>query len=40
MKSLQDVLNACGNPVELLCNSRIGFYGYPVVGANVKVVTE
>jgi vanillate/3-O-methylgallate O-demethylase len=30
-KSLQDVLNAAGNPVDLLRNSKIGAYVYPVV---------
>jgi vanillate/3-O-methylgallate O-demethylase len=30
-KSLQDVLDASGNPVELLRNSQIGAYIYPVV---------
>lgn len=30
-KSLQDVLNAAGNPVNLLRNSKIGAYVYPVV---------
>src|SRR5258706_16470342 len=29
--SLEDVLNAAGNPVKLLRNSRIGAYVYPVV---------
>lgn len=33
MKSLQDVLNAHGNPVELLRNSKIGAYVYPVVAS-------
>src|ERR687883_1687218 len=30
-RSLQDVLDASGNPVELLRNSQIGAYIYPVV---------
>ncbi|HTQ99883.1 MAG TPA: hypothetical protein VMH83_07830, partial [Candidatus Acidoferrum sp.] len=30
-KSLQDVINAAGNPVNLLRNSKIGAYVYPVV---------
>ena len=30
-KSLQDVLNAAGNPVQMLRNSQIGAYVYPVV---------
>ena len=30
-KSLQDVLNAAGNPVDMLRNSKIGAYVYPVV---------
>lgn len=30
-KSLEDVLRAAGNPVELLRNSQIGAYVYPVV---------
>jgi vanillate/3-O-methylgallate O-demethylase len=30
-KTLQDVLDAAGNPVQLLRNSRLGAYVYPVV---------
>src|SRR5256885_7587151 len=30
-KNLQEVLDASGNPVELLRNSQIGAYIYPVV---------
>lgn len=32
-KNLEDVLNAAGNPVEMLRNSQIGAYVYPVVAA-------
>ena len=32
-KSLEDVLQAAGNPVQMLRNSQIGAYVYPVVGA-------
>ena len=32
-KSLQDVLNEAGNSVELLRNSQLGTYIYPVVPA-------
>ncbi|MGZ4662411.1 MAG: aminomethyl transferase family protein, partial [Arthrobacter sp.] len=32
-KSLQDVLDAAGNTVELLRNSQLGTYIYPVVPA-------
>ena len=30
-KSLEDVINAAGNPVQLLRNSQTGPYIYPVV---------
>ncbi len=30
-KNLEEVLKAAGNPVEMLRNSRIGAYVYPVV---------
>jgi len=30
-KNLEDVLNAAGDPVRMLRNSRIGAYVYPVV---------
>ena len=30
-KSLEDVLNAAGNPANLLRHSQIGAYVYPVV---------
>ncbi|MHB1206270.1 MAG: hypothetical protein ACYCZX_11920, partial [Rhodospirillaceae bacterium] len=30
-ESLEDVLQAAGNPVEMLRNSKIGAYVYPVV---------
>src|SRR6476646_2914459 len=33
MKSLEDLLKAAGNPVNLLRNSQIGAYVYPVVPA-------
>ena len=32
-KNLEDVLKAARNPVDLLRNSRIGAYVYPVVPA-------
>ena len=31
MKNLEEVLRAAGNPVDLLRNSQIGAYVYPVV---------
>ena len=35
-KNLQDVIDAAGNPVELLRNSQIGSYIYPVVPADFQ----
>ena len=32
-KNLEEVINAAGNPVEMLRNSQIGAYVYPVVAA-------
>ena len=32
-KSLEDLLQAAGNPVDMLRNSQIGAYVYPVVPA-------
>ena len=34
-KSLEDVMNAAGNPVQLLRNSQTGPYIYPVVPQRV-----
>ena len=32
-RTLEDVLQAAGNPVTMLRNSQIGAYVYPVVGS-------